>query len=98
MAKKLDLTGIHFGELIALAPAEKRNDKYTRWICQCSCFHKNYKANLGHFHKQFDCHDLEYGLYRCFTHDFNIKYSIPYGKEDWVRFKKDALKYKLLDV
>ena len=37
MAKKLDLTGMHFGELVALAPAEKRNDKYTRWICQCSC-------------------------------------------------------------
>lgn len=37
MAKKLDLTGMYFGELVALAPAEKRNDKYTRWICQCSC-------------------------------------------------------------
>jgi len=37
MAKKLNLTGIQFGELIALIPAEKRNDKYTRWVCQCSC-------------------------------------------------------------
>ena len=61
-------------------------------------YHKNYKANLGHFHKQFDCHDLEYGLYKCFTHDFNVKYGIPYGKEDWKRFEKDALKYKLLNV
>ena len=37
MAKKLDLTDKCFGELIVLTPAEKRNDKYTRWICQCSC-------------------------------------------------------------
>ena len=37
MAKKLDLTGMHFGELVVLTPAEKRNDKYTRWICKCSC-------------------------------------------------------------
>jgi len=35
--KKLDLTGKEFGELLVLSPAEKRNDKYTRWICQCSC-------------------------------------------------------------
>lgn len=61
-------------------------------------FHKNYKANLGHFHKQFDCHDLEYGLYKCFTHDFNVKYSIQSKTEDWKRFKRDALKYKLLDI
>lgn len=68
-----------------------RFDKFT-------FFHKNYKANLGHFHKQFDCHDLEYGLYKCFTHDFNTKYGIPYSTEDWKRFEKDALKYKLLDI
>ena len=37
MAKKLNLTGQNFGELVALTPAEKRKDKYTRWICQCSC-------------------------------------------------------------
>ena len=61
-------------------------------------YHKNYKANLGHFHKQFDCHDLEFGLYKCFTHDFNIKYGIHYSKEDWVRFKEDTLKYKILDI
>ena len=29
MAKKLDWTGMQFGELVALTPAEKRNDKYT---------------------------------------------------------------------
>lgn len=35
--KKLDLTGQKFGKLIAMAPALKRNDKYTRWICNCEC-------------------------------------------------------------
>lgn len=60
-------------------------------------FHKNH-YNRGHFHKQFDCRDLEYGLFRCFTHEFNIKYGIPYNKEDWWRFEKDALKYKLLNA
>ena len=31
---------------------------------------------------------------------YNIKskYGIPYDKEDWKRFEKDALKYKLLNV
>lgn len=61
-------------------------------------FHKNYKSNNGYFHKQFDCRDLEYGLFRCFTHEFNIKYGIPYSKEDWWRFEKDALKYKMLNT
>ena len=59
-------------------------------------YHRNHKTNVGHFHKHMDCRDLEYGLYRCFTHDFNIKCGIPYNKEDWKRFEKDALRYKLL--
>lgn len=37
MSKLIDLTGRHFGELEVLCRAAKRNDKYTRWICQCSC-------------------------------------------------------------
>ncbi len=35
--KALDLTGQRFGKLVALDRAPKRNDKYTRWICQCDC-------------------------------------------------------------
>ena len=35
--KALDLTGQRFGKLVALERAPKRNDKYTRWICQCDC-------------------------------------------------------------
>lgn len=35
--KALDLTNQRFGKLIARARAPKRNDKYTRWICDCDC-------------------------------------------------------------
>lgn len=37
MPKALDLTNQKFGKLIALERAPKRNDKYTRWKCQCEC-------------------------------------------------------------
>ena len=33
----LDLTGKTFGELTAIKPAPRRNDRYTRWLCRCSC-------------------------------------------------------------
>lgn len=36
-SKTLDLTNQKFGELIVLKPAPSRNDRYTRWICKCSC-------------------------------------------------------------
>ncbi|MGN0246938.1 MAG: hypothetical protein ACI4DK_13370 [Lachnospiraceae bacterium] len=61
-------------------------------------FHKNYKFDTKYFHKQFTCKQLEFGMYQCFTHDFNKKYNISYKKEDWKRFEKDALKYKILDI
>jgi hypothetical protein len=61
-------------------------------------YHKNHVPYDGHFHKHFVCRDLEYGVYRCFTHAFNKIYQIPYDKEDWKRFEKDALKYKMLDT
>ena len=35
--KALDLTQKRFGKLTAIQRAAKRNDKYTRWICQCDC-------------------------------------------------------------
>ena len=35
--KKLDITNKRFKKLVALRPAPKRNDRYTRWICQCDC-------------------------------------------------------------
>jgi hypothetical protein len=68
-----------------------RFDKYT-------FFHKNYKANHGHFHKQLECRDLEYGLFRCFTHEFNYRYEITSNPEDYKRFAKDVLKYKILSI
>lgn len=68
-----------------------RFDKYT-------FFHKNQAANTQYFHKQFECRDLEFGLYKCFTHDFNKKIGIPFNREDWWRFEKDALKYKILSI
>lgn len=37
MGKALDLTNQTFGKLLALERAPKRNDKYTRWKCQCEC-------------------------------------------------------------
>lgn len=36
-SRKLDLTGRSFGELKVLYPAPSRNDRYTRWVCLCSC-------------------------------------------------------------
>lgn len=68
-----------------------RFDKYT-------FFHRNNVSDKQYCHKQLECRDLEYGLYRCFTHDFNKKYGIPYDKEDYKRFAKDALKYKILSI
>lgn len=35
--KALDLTNQRFGKLVARARAPKRNDRYTRWICECDC-------------------------------------------------------------
>lgn len=35
--RKLDLTNQKFGKLMVLKPASKRDDKYTRWVCQCEC-------------------------------------------------------------
>lgn len=35
--KRLDLTNRVFGKLVVIAPATKRDDKYTRWICSCEC-------------------------------------------------------------
>ena len=60
-------------------------------------FHKNNSFNHGHFHVQLKCDTLEFGLYRCFTHDFNKKNGISFDKEDWWRFEADALKYKILN-
>ena len=37
MPRPLDLKEQKFGKLIALERAPKRNDRYTRWICQCEC-------------------------------------------------------------
>ena len=61
-------------------------------------FHKNHVYHDRYYHKQFECKDLEYGIWRCFTHSFNRKIGISYSKEDWTRFEKDVLKYKLLNI
>ena len=37
MPKALDLANQKFGKLLVISKAQKRNDKYTRWICQCDC-------------------------------------------------------------
>ena len=36
-SKKLDLTNQNFGELTVIKPAASRQDRYTRWVCKCSC-------------------------------------------------------------
>lgn len=61
--KKLDLTGQVFGELTVLSPAAARNDKYTRWICKCSCgkevevrtdyLTSKHTTSCGHIKEQF---------------------------------------------
>lgn len=35
--KALDLTNQKFGKLTVLEKAPKRNDRYSRWVCQCEC-------------------------------------------------------------
>ena len=35
--KALDLTNQRFGKLVARSRAPKRNDRYTRWLCECDC-------------------------------------------------------------
>lgn len=59
-------------------------------------YHKNHFGDRKFLHKQIMCRDLEYGIFRCFTHSFNREYGIPYSREDWERFEQDALKYKML--
>lgn len=65
---------------------------------QFTFFHKNHKPYDGHFYKHITCKNLEFGIFRCFTHSFDNEFGIPYSKEDWKRFERDALKYKLLDI
>ena len=36
-SRTLDLTNQKFGELTVIKPAPQQNDRYSRWICQCSC-------------------------------------------------------------
>lgn len=36
MPSKIDMTGIRFGHLVVVAPAESRG-RQTRWVCQCDC-------------------------------------------------------------
>lgn len=36
-SKKIDLKDKSFGELFVLKEAPSQGDKYTRWICKCSC-------------------------------------------------------------
>ena len=61
-------------------------------------FHRNQTVNTGFFHKQMTCRDLEYGIFRCFTHSFDRENNIQFDKENWEYFKRDALKYKLLNI
>jgi hypothetical protein len=65
---------------------------------QFTFFHKNHVPYNGHFHKHMTCRDLEFGIFRCFTHSFDKEIGIPYSKEDWKRFENDALKYKMLNI
>lgn len=61
-------------------------------------YHKNKKPRNGYFHKHLVVKDLEYGIFRCFTHEFNREYGIRYNKDDWRRFEQDAVKYKLINT
>lgn len=38
--KKLDLSKKVFNKLTVIEPASRRDDRYTRWICQCECGNK----------------------------------------------------------
>lgn len=64
--------------------------RFNEW----SFFHQNKYGNENARHLQLKCRDFEYGLFRCFTHDFNQTYGIPYSPEDFLRFREDAIKYK----
>ena len=60
-------------------------------------FHQNKLGhNVGHFHKQFCSHTLEWGLFKAFTHQLNLDIGYYSTQEDWHRFEKDVLKYKML--
>lgn len=36
-SRKLNIKGLVVGELTVLKEAPKRDDRYTRWVCKCSC-------------------------------------------------------------
>lgn len=60
-------------------------------------YHKNRKENKGFWHEQLQCTDLEWGLFRVVSHSFNLANGISMpNKEDYNRFLKDAIKYKIL--
>ena len=46
--KALDLTNQRFGKLVAKKRAPKRNDKYTRWICECDCGNKEVEVRTDY--------------------------------------------------
>lgn len=64
--------------------------RFNEW----SFFHQNKFGNTTARHLQLKCRDFEYGLFKCFTHEFNKTYDIPYSNEDFFRFREDAIKYK----
>jgi len=46
MKSKLDIKGVRFGSLVALAPAETKS-KTTYWLCECDCGNKKIIARTS---------------------------------------------------
>lgn len=59
-------------------------------------FHQNSQSKDGkkYYHVQLKVRNFGFGIYACCTH-FQKRLGISYNKEDWIKFRDDAIKYKM---
>lgn len=93
MGKILDITGMRFGRLVALAFVERTADRKSIWQCQCDCgaLHKARLSNLRTKQVQScGCHRREVARNSHRTH--GKRYSSEY--RSWMSMKNRCLNPK----
>ena len=60
-------------------------------------FHQNHREDDNgqkYYHVQLKVRNFGFGIYACCTH-FQKRLGVSYNKEDWIKFRYDAIKYKM---
>lgn len=60
-------------------------------------FHQNSREDDNgqkYYHVQLKVKNFGFGIYACCTH-FQKHLGISYNKKDWIKFREDAIKYKM---